>query len=204
MNNTTTCTSSLNVPGVTTLQGNVDCGGGIAITGSNAFSNDGNVDASNKTNTYINFKDAGSANDWCYLWQIGGPNTYKLALDFHDGNDTRFCIRKVQSTNNPDTITEVSTIDNGNVSYTGTLYVSGTTTLNDITAINDSLNVSGNTTLNDITTINSSLNVSGTTILNNATTCLSSLNVVGNIIGSGTALSNLNYGSILNPQDLTP
>jgi hypothetical protein len=45
--------------------------------------------------------------------------------------------------------------------------VSGTTTLNNITTINSSLNVSGTTTLNNITTINSSLNVSGTTTLNN-------------------------------------
>jgi hypothetical protein len=35
-------------------------------------------------------------------------------------------------------------------------------------------------------------------------TVLSTLNVAGNIIGSGTALSNLNYGSIINPPDLTP
>ena len=34
-------------------------------------------------------------------------------------------------------------------------------------------------------------------------TVLSTLNVSGNIIGSGTALSNLNYGSIINPPDLT-
>jgi hypothetical protein len=34
-------------------------------------------------------------------------------------------------------------------------------------------------------------------------TVLSSLNVAGNIIGSGTALSNLNYSSITNPPDLT-
>jgi hypothetical protein len=66
-----------------------------------------------------------------------------------------------------------------------------------------SLNVSGFTTLSNNTTLSSSLNVSGTTTLNNAATCLSSLNVVGNIIGSGTALTNLNYGSITNPPDLT-
>ncbi len=32
---------------------------------------------------------------------------------------------------------------------------------------------------------------------------LSSLSIVGNIIGSGTALTNLNYGSITNPPNLT-
>jgi hypothetical protein len=36
-------------------------------------------------------------------------------------------------------------------------------------------------------------------LVSNASTLLSSLNVVGNIIGSGTALTNLNYNSILNP-----
>jgi hypothetical protein len=45
-------------------------------------------------------------------------------------------------------------------------------------------------------TLLSSLNISG------ATTLLSSLNVVGNIIGSGTALTNLNYNAILNPPTL--
>jgi hypothetical protein len=44
--------------------------------------------------------------------------------------------------------------------------------------------------------IHGTLNVSSTTILNNATTVLSSLNVVRNIIGSGTALTNLKYGAI--------
>ncbi len=32
LNNATTCRSSLNVSGLTTLNGNVDCGGGISIT----------------------------------------------------------------------------------------------------------------------------------------------------------------------------
>jgi hypothetical protein len=51
-------------------------------------------------------------------------------------------------------------------------------------------------------TLLSSLNISGATTLNNAATLLSSLNVVGNIIGSGTALTNLNYNAILNPPTL--
>jgi hypothetical protein len=53
---------------------------------------------------------------------VGSDNAFKLAFDFHDdGNDARFCIRNVQSTNNSDTITEVFTVDNGNVSCTGDL-----------------------------------------------------------------------------------
>ena len=42
------------------------------------------------------------------------------------------------------------------------------------------------------------LNVNNSMIVG-ATTCSSTLNVIGNIIGSGTALTNLNYNSILNP-----
>ena len=56
---------------------------------------------------------------------------------------------------------------------------------------------------NNSSTFQSSLFVSGNTTLNNATTCMSSLNVAGNIIGSGTALTNLNYNSITNKPDLT-
>ncbi len=36
-------------------------------------------------------------------------------------------------------------------------------------------------------------------MVSGTSTCLSSLNIVGNIIGSGSALTNLNYNSILNP-----
>ena len=70
--------------------------------------------------------------------------------------------------------------------------------LNNRTTCANTFNVSGASTLN-VTTCLSSLNVSGNTTLQNASTCLSSLNVSGNIIGSGTALTNLNYNAILNP-----
>ena len=87
------------------------------------FGNSG-VDAVNLTNTYVNFKFAGTNNDWCYIRQIGGDNAFKLAFDFHDDDaDARFCIRKIQSTLNPDSVVEVFTVDNGNVSCTGTLTV---------------------------------------------------------------------------------
>ena len=82
------------------------------------------VDAGNKPNTYINFKQAGTSNDWCYLRQIGGVNAYKLAFDFHDdGNDARFCMRNVTSVTNPDSIKEVFTVDNGNITCTGNIYM---------------------------------------------------------------------------------
>jgi hypothetical protein len=96
-------TGTLDVSGSILSSGNIDCGGGIAINrdGSNAFYIISDVvDAGNRTNTYINFKQAGTNNDWCYLRQIGGNNAYKLAFDFHDdGNDARFCIRNVTSVN---------------------------------------------------------------------------------------------------------
>jgi len=98
--------------------------GGLALNGSNAFFLPLTIDAGNITNTYINFKYAGAVNDWCFLRQIGGDNSYKLVFDFHDdGNDARFAIRNIQSTSNPDIVTEVFTVDNGNVSCTGTLNV---------------------------------------------------------------------------------
>ena len=122
LNNSATLLSSLNVSGLTTLQGNLDCEGGIAINGSNAFYNPSNtIDAINQSNTYINFKSGGTS-DFCNIRQIGIDNAYKLAFDFHDnGNDARFCLRNITSSSNPDTVTEVFTVDNGNVSCTGSI-----------------------------------------------------------------------------------
>ena len=40
-------------------------------------------------------------------------------------------------------------------------------------------------------------------LTSNNATILSSLNVAGNLIGSGTALSNLNSSSIINPPNLS-
>lgn len=76
--------------------------------------NDGNVDASNISNVYIRFGQAGTVNDWAYLRQIGSNNAFNLAIDFHDdGNDTGFVIRDVQSTTNPDTVTERFRVNRG-------------------------------------------------------------------------------------------
>ncbi len=53
--------------------------------------------------------------------------------------------------------------------------------------------------------INSSgiYDVSSYNLISNNATIPSSLNVAGNLIGSGTALSNLNYTSIINPPNLS-
>jgi hypothetical protein len=98
-----------------TTSSNIDCGGGIAIAGSTGFFNTTNVNPVNLENTYINFKSAGGTGDWCYLRQIGTPENYKLALDFHDDIDARFCIRSITSTSNTDVINEVFTVDNGTI-----------------------------------------------------------------------------------------
>ncbi len=53
--------------------------------------------------------------------------------------------------------------------------------------------------------INSSgiYDVNSYNLISKNATILSSLNVAGDLIGSGTALFNLNYSSIINPPDLT-
>jgi hypothetical protein len=70
-----------------TTNGNIDCGGGIVINGSNAFYTTTTIDVRNLTNTYFNLKDAGANSGWCYIRQIGASNAYKLAFDFHDDVD---------------------------------------------------------------------------------------------------------------------
>ena len=125
--NSTTERMRIKSDGLITTSGNIDCGGGLAITGSTGFHSNSDVNDGNLTNTYINFKTAGATNDWCYLRQIGGSEAYKLALDFHnDANDARFCIRSITSTSNPDTMTEVFTVDMGNVTTTGDLTINKT------------------------------------------------------------------------------
>ena len=132
-------TGDKTISGTLTVSTNIDCGGGIAITGSTAFwqpngsAIDVAVDDGNLTNTYINFKGAGAGTDWCYLRQIGQPELYKLALDFHDdNNDARFCIRSVRSAvaGGVDVINEVFTVDMGNVKATGTVRATGFTAVN--------------------------------------------------------------------------
>jgi hypothetical protein len=116
----TTNTATINEVGMLTILSNIDCGGGLALTGAiaNYSFSQGTVDSSNILNTYISFKPAGSSDDWCYLRQIGTPDAIKLAFDFHDNIDARFCIRSIISTSNPDRTIEVFTVDNGNVTAT--------------------------------------------------------------------------------------
>jgi hypothetical protein len=102
---------------------NIDCTGGIAVSGANAFYTITNVEANNLTNTYFNLKDAGANSDWCYIRQIGVSDNYKLAFDFHDDLNAVFCIRGINSHaagTGPDTVNEVFTVNNGNTNMTGT------------------------------------------------------------------------------------
>ena len=58
--------------------------------------------------------------------QIGSNTVYKLAFLIFMMMEMMldFCLRSINSYCNPDTITEVFTVDNGNVSCVGTLHVS--------------------------------------------------------------------------------
>jgi hypothetical protein len=96
------------------VDGDVNVKSVLYLTGGTDRNDFNIVDEANRTNTYISFGEAGTANDWAYLRQIGGNNAYHMALDFHDdGADARFSIRDIQSTNNPDTITTRFTVASG-------------------------------------------------------------------------------------------
>jgi len=82
---------------------------------------DASVEDANKTNTYIRFGEAGTGSDWAYLRQIGGNNTIKLALDFHDDDEARFEIRKVNSSSGTgvgEVATTVFSVDDGALTAT--------------------------------------------------------------------------------------
>lgn len=75
--------------------------------------NSGNVDLANRQNTYLSFHASVSSNDWAYLRQIGGSDSFHLGIDFHDNNDDcRFSLRNVTSTSNPDNIVTRFTVQN--------------------------------------------------------------------------------------------
>jgi len=75
------------------------------------------VNGYNKTNTYINFKEAGTGSDWAYLRQIGGSNQMIMSFDFHDDtDDCKFLIRGVHSSSqDPDVITDRFSVVNDKV-----------------------------------------------------------------------------------------
>jgi trimeric autotransporter adhesin len=230
LNNAATINSSLNVSGTTTLSNNTIINGIANIHSGSPFAVPNNYMQKGSLtigDVYLNY--GGGVSGWntnTSGLMLECLNNTEIAvfdagqrvssLMYYEGAG----INKITIGRNMGWTTISNLVLNGNVSCTARLNISGDTTLNNITTINSSLNVSGTTTLNNATTINSSLNVSGittlnntttivsslnvsgTTTLNNNTTLLSSLNVVGNIIGSGTALTNLNYNAILNPPSI--
>jgi hypothetical protein len=117
--------------GTTAPSAKLHVGGSIHLDAETTSYLSSQTDAANLTQTYISFGVAGTANDHAYLRQIGGSNSYKMALDIHDdGDEPGFCIRSVKSTDNPDTINERFTVQaNGNVGI-GTSSPSGMLHLN--------------------------------------------------------------------------
>ena len=99
--------------------GNTRVQGHIHLDASDANLNSADVQATNKTQTYISFGEAGSTNDFAYLRQIGGSDAIKLALDFHnDANDAGFIIRDVNSSGGGgDTITDRFELKRGGDMY---------------------------------------------------------------------------------------
>jgi hypothetical protein len=102
--------------------GNARVQGHIHLDASDANLNSADVEAANKTQTYVSFGEAGSTNDFAYLRQVGGSDAIKLALDFHDdANDAGFIVRDVNSSGGGvDTITDRFELKRG-----GDMYMSG-------------------------------------------------------------------------------
>ena len=102
--------------------GNARVQGHIHLDASDANLNSADLQATNKTQTYVSFGEAGSTNDFAYLRQIGGSDAIKLALDFHnDANDAGFIIRDVNSVGGGgDTVTDRFELKRG-----GDMYMSG-------------------------------------------------------------------------------
>src|SRR6056300_1595261 len=103
-----------------TFSGVVTCNDVLKLE-AGSTTGDTSVESTHKTNTYIRFGTAGAGNDWAYLRQIGGTNLIKLALDFHDDNEARFEIRKVNSSagsGSGEVATTVFSVDDGAVTAT--------------------------------------------------------------------------------------
>jgi hypothetical protein len=200
----------------------------------------GNADAANLTQTYIAFGLAGTTNDASYLRQIGGVNSYKMALDIHDdGDEPGFCIRGVNSTDIPDAINERFTVQasgnvginnaspSANLDVVGTVKVSGTSSLTNVTATNVSTGVviastgittgillattsisSGiiNATNSTITNVVATTLTSGGLIVNGTTRIVNTNDTVstGTLIVAGSGVRSLTVGesTVTNPQSI--
>ena len=200
LNNNTTCISSLNVSGITTFNNYTIMNGDnqiepkILLSGQEyqvayQTSTDGValLLGINRVNSRVLF-----IGDSTKLAQ--NATNPIIALQPNLG---RFdCISTDSTTRLPASFNgAINTDGTFNVSLRSTLYVSGTTILNNITTINSSLNVMGAARLNNITTINSSLNVSGPTTLNNVN-IQGNLNVSGTTTIIDTVINNTSFNSL--------
>ena len=77
------------------------------------------------------------------------------------------------------------------------LIATSNTTFNNLNSLSTNSTLSINNLNSTTTSLINKTNFSNL-LVSGASTLLSSLNVVGNIIGSGTALTNLNYNAITN------
>ncbi len=116
INNSNKMTISGNNVGIGTSspEEKLDVNGTLYLRGGTSSSIMENVEATNKTNTYISFGANGTSSDGASLRQIGGNNGMHMVLDFYDdGNDAGFSIRDVKSTDATDTITTRFIVERG-------------------------------------------------------------------------------------------
>ena len=178
----------------------------------------GNIDAANLTQTYIAFGPAGTSNDSSYLRQLGGTNSYKMALDINDdGDEPGFCIRSVKSTDTPDTINERFTVQAGgnvginnssptaNLDVVGTVKVSGLSALANLTATNVStgtltastslISIGNSNTVGNIYTTGGNVGI-GTTAPSALLDVRGNMNYTGTIVNtSGSFVTQLSGGA---------
>ena len=171
------------------VNGNINCEGGIAITGANAFLYTTNIDNENLNNTYITFKSANSISDWCYLRQIGSSDTYKLSFDFYDNiNDNRFAIRYISPNAGVDTVKEVFTVD-GNIVHANKLQLNGENTINTIFQPSGNLGIGVNNTANYI-----NFNIGTTNEIMRITNNIVSITAGRRLVFTSTSLNNPSIG----------
>jgi hypothetical protein len=116
INNSNKMTISGNNVGIGTSspEEKLDVNGTLYLRGGTSSSIMSNVEATNKTNTYISFGANGTSSDGASLRQIGGNNGMHMVLDFYDdGDDAGFSIRDVKSTTATDTITTRFIVERG-------------------------------------------------------------------------------------------
>jgi len=193
----TTMDSTLFVSGSSIFQNATTCLSSLAVSGNSTFTS--SIFMNGNDNKVLSF-DAAGYGRLGFLKQFGtipkicAGTGYSIVFSHLNSGDL------IQSISTGLTVLDRMTINtNGNVGIgignaSALFHVSGTTILNNITTLNNTLTVSGNTILNSALTCLNTLTISGNTILNSALTCLNNLLVSGNTIlnSATTCLNNLN------------